>query len=487
MEALFGTGPTEGTFVCCVVFKMHPPPRSPRARCCCCLFSQVVQRDPLEKLPPLYAPPGGAPASPLRCFVHGHDLVPRVLATPPKDPATLSGQEQLQLRRIEQYSPRFRELVRGDGSTYLPLGDHYFYHPTLGLAEAPLRQPFVDLAASPAAPALLRRLALSWSVLPLAPQLHHPRTAYAAAARRSADLPEPSALAPNAPLPPPPPPPTTTADAAAAAAAPPPHLVARGGALGASFNDDSSLSEVWTLVIFAASLWLLLKCGCICSSCFLACDVAQPSLVCSARCLQQGSAAGSAGNDGAALVRGAAALAPPPPPALGLRGAASGRSFHEGASFREVGFQGRRTLHTKTQACLLAPLCVSFEVLVHALAVEGRLPPPPWSLCHRRPRARGLDRAGSAPFWRLQSFRRTRKGCGRKGTRKWTTWLTPTTETSPPLGLKSPRFAASGATWPRPHENGQSSSSVPCIPRAPQRAPASRNKAGRDKGGCALF
>jgi len=186
----------------------------------CVVFGspQVVASDPCGRVRALLL--DGSGGSRLQCFVFGHDLVPRVLASPPKNPVLLSSHEQVQLRRIEHYCPRFRELIEVDGQRYLPLGDYFFLHPCLGYLST---QPLSVHEASPGSAegdqpqgahpqgaqlqgaqpqgqrgVLLRRLDMSWAVLPIAWQLHDPSSAYADGTRLSAGLSPPGTLPPPA-------------------------------------------------------------------------------------------------------------------------------------------------------------------------------------------------------------------------------------------------------------------------------------------------
>ena len=209
------------------------------ARCAVYGAPQVVYSDPLECVAPLFMPSVdnsassasssaeatansssiGVGPSPLQSFVFGHDLVPRLLASPPKPPGQLTAAEALQLRRIGKYSPRFHELVKPGGAAYLPLGAFVFLQPSFNrsagtsraaavaakgsttgggegrgasavevVASRPLEQWSVEPRQSHVGTQLLRRLSVEWGVLPLAPRLHDCRSRYAHALRTACGL-----------------------------------------------------------------------------------------------------------------------------------------------------------------------------------------------------------------------------------------------------------------------------------------------------------
>ena len=78
-----------------------PPPLPPPPPPACLVVGAppVVASDPLGRVAALLATGGRGY---LVNLVFGHDLVPRLMAAPPRDPASFSSQEQLQLRRIHQ-------------------------------------------------------------------------------------------------------------------------------------------------------------------------------------------------------------------------------------------------------------------------------------------------------------------------------------------------------------------------------------------------
>jgi len=126
----------------------------------------VVGSDPQEKVPLVLQ------NTTLVCAVLGHDPVPRITANRIKDFHSLTQHEKVQLRRIEQYSPRLKKLLSSGSACCIPFGDYYFIHPSLGISSEPISQWYSDPSLHFNGQKLLRRLVLPWSVIPLAHQLN---------------------------------------------------------------------------------------------------------------------------------------------------------------------------------------------------------------------------------------------------------------------------------------------------------------------------